>query len=190
MVVGQSTSYRIDTAHVTGLRASVLHDDAADVHATWVPGAGTLGASLVHRGHELLWQGAGVGAYAEERAFMGVPFLHPWANRLDGYHYRAGGHDVTVDPASPLALLDEHSLPIHGVLTASRRWSVREAVAGSDRAQLIAWLDFAAPELLDAFPFPHRVEMEVRLSGGTLEVHTIVHAIGSLARVGGGGPAI
>jgi hypothetical protein len=42
---------------------------------------------------------------------MAVPFLYPWANRLDGFHYRAGGHDVTLDPASPLVLLDEHGLP-------------------------------------------------------------------------------
>ena len=68
-------SYRVDTAHVDGLRAAVLHDDAADVHATWVPGAGMLGASLVHHGDELRWQGAGVGAYVKERAFMGIPFL-------------------------------------------------------------------------------------------------------------------
>lgn len=168
----------IETVRADGFEALVLHDDVADVQATWVPGAGMLGASLVHRGEELLWQGEGVGAYAKDRAFMGVPFLHPWANRLDGYHYRAGGHDVTLDPSSPLLILDEHSLPIHGVLTASPRWSVIATAADAERAQLTASLDFDTPDLLDTFPFPHREEMVVELFDGALEVRTTVHATG------------
>lgn len=144
----------IETVRADGFEALVLHDDVADVHATWVPGAGMLGASLVHRGEELLWPGAGVGVYANDRAFMGVPFLHPWANRLGGYHYRAGGHDVTFDPSSPLLLLDQHSLPIHGVLTASPRWSVMATAADAERAQLTASLDFDTPDLLDTANVP------------------------------------
>src|SRR5438105_1869462 len=100
--------YRIESTLEDGLPACALHDDEADLHATWVPAAGMLGASLVHRGEELLWRGAGVAAYANERKFMGIPFLHPWANRLDEFGYRAGGHDVVLDRSSPLLLLDEH----------------------------------------------------------------------------------
>lgn len=177
-MASDSAGPTIETVRADGLEALVLHDDAADLHATWVPDAGMLGASLVHRGEELLWQGAGVGAYANDRTFMGVPFLYPWANRLDGYHYRAGGHDVTLDPASTLLLLDEHSLPIHGVLTASRRWSVLASAADAERALLTASLDFDTPDLLDTFPFPHRVEMEVELRDGALDVRTTVHASG------------
>ena len=81
------------------------------------------------------------------RAFMGVPFLHPRANRTRGYKYRTGGHDVTLDRASQLLLLDDHGLPIHGVLTASSRASVCASVAGDERARLIASLDFDTPEL-------------------------------------------
>jgi aldose 1-epimerase len=154
------------------MRAVVLHDDAADLHATWVPGAGMLGSSLVHRGEELLWQGDGPAGYAGARKFMGIPFLHPWANRLDDFGYSAGGHDVELDPGSPLLLRDEHGLPIHGILTASRRWSVREAVADEEGARLVAALDFDSPELLDVFPFPHHLEMDVRVRGAELEVCT------------------
>jgi galactose mutarotase-like enzyme len=177
-MVVDSARHRIEKALAADLPAWVLHDVAADLHATWVPGAGMLGASLVHRGDELLWQGAGVAAYAHSRTFMGVPFLHPWANRLAGLQYRAGGHDVTLDPASPLLLLDDNGLPIHGVLTASPLWSVRAATADAERARLAAALDFDTPELLAAFPFPHRVEMEVELAGGALEVRTTIDATG------------
>jgi aldose 1-epimerase len=171
--------HHIETGRAGGLEAWSLHDEAADLHATWVPSAGMLGASLVHHGEELLWQGAGVDAYAGRRAFMGIPFLHPWANRLDGYRYRAGGRDVTLDPASPLLLLDDHRLPIHGVLTASRRWTVQTTAATGEHARLTASLGFDTPELLAAFPFRHRVEMEVELGGGALEVRTTVYASGA-----------
>jgi aldose 1-epimerase len=166
----------VQERHVDGLSAWVLHDDAADLHTTWVPEAGLLGASLIHRGEELLWQGAGAGAYASTRAFMGIPFLHPWANRLDGFGYRAGGHAVVLDPASPLLLLDDNGLPIHGLLNATRLWSVREASAGGDAARLTAVLDFDDPDLLLAFPFPHHLETEIALTGGALEVRTTLTA--------------
>jgi aldose 1-epimerase len=163
-------TYRVEEAVADDLSAWVLHDDGSDLHATWVPEAGMLGASLVHQGQELLWQGAGVRAYAERCAFMGIPFLHPWANRLDHFGYAAGGHEVVLDPASPLLLLEENGLPIHGLLNASRRWSVLESAAGADGARLVAGLEFDDAELLAAFPFPHRVNMDVRLGGGALEV--------------------
>jgi aldose 1-epimerase len=170
--------YRTEMTELAGLPACVLHDDAADLHATWLIGGGMLGASLVHRDEELLWQGAGAAAYARERKFMGVPFLHPWANRLSGFGYEAGGHAVTLDRASPLLLLDQNGLPIHGVLTANRDWSLRELAAEDTRAQLLASLDFDRPELLAAFPFRHRIEIELELSGGALQVKTTVGATG------------
>jgi aldose 1-epimerase len=92
-----------------------LRDEASDLQAVWVPEAGRLGASLTHRGEELLWTGHGVDEYLRSGAFMGIPFLHPWANRLERF--------------------------------------------GFDR-----------PELLAAFPFPHRIEMEIAIVGSTLTV--------------------
>jgi galactose mutarotase-like enzyme len=169
---------RVSDARVAGLDAVVLHDDAADLHATWVPGAGMLGASLVHRGEELLWPGAGVAAYTTARAFAGIPFLHPWANRLGGLSYRAGGHDVALDGDAPLLLFDDNGLPIHGTLTASRHWRVREVEADRVRSRLVAELEYDQPELLAVFPFPHRVEMEVTLAGVALEVTLTLTATG------------
>src|SRR4051812_29872377 len=115
----EAALYRVENARVAGRDAIVLHDDAGDLHSTWVPAAGMLGASLVHRGRELLWRGAGVAAYPGRRAVLGIPFLHPWANRLDGMAYTAGGQHVELDPSSPLLLLDDGGLPIHGVLNAT-----------------------------------------------------------------------
>jgi galactose mutarotase-like enzyme len=170
--------YRVEVTDVGGLAATVLHDERADLHATWVLGAGMVGASLVHRGEELLWQGAGVAAYARERTFMGVPFLHPWANRLDGFSYSAGGHTVTLDPASPLLKLDDNGLPIHGLLTASRDWWLSDLTAEVSGARMLASFEFDRPELLAAFPFPHRVEIALLLAEGSVRVTTTVAATG------------
>jgi aldose 1-epimerase len=171
-------AYRIEEALADGLPAWALHDDAADLHATWVPEAGMLGASLVHRGQEHLWQGAGVGAYAQARRFMGIPFLHPWANRLDHFGYEVGGREVVLDRASPLLLLDDNGLPIHGVLNALPRWSVLEAAADTNGARLGAGLNFDDHDLLAVFPFAHRLEMSVVLSGGALSVSIGLTATG------------
>lgn len=156
----------------------MLHDDGADLHATWALGAGMLGSSLVHRGEELLWQGAGVDTYVHERKFMGIPFLHPWANRLDGFDYELGGCSVVLDRSSPVLKLDANGLPIHGVLTGDPHWSMRELTAEADHARLVASLDFDRPELLAAFPFRHRVEIEVRVAGGSVTVKTTLVSTG------------
>jgi hypothetical protein len=55
---------------------------AADLEATFIPGAGMLGCSPRHRGEELLGEGGGLEAYVAQRKTMGIPLLHPWANRL------------------------------------------------------------------------------------------------------------
>ena len=173
--------YRVETTEVEGRAACVLHDDGADLHGTWLPGAGMLGASLVHRGQELLWQGAGVGAYARERKFMGIPFLYPWANRLAGLQYSSGGHDVVLDPASSQFKLDPNGLPIHGLLNGDPGWSIADLASDEDGARLTAVFEFDRPELLSAFPFSHRVEFEVRVAGGEVSVTTSVIASGEQA---------
>jgi aldose 1-epimerase len=178
MAIHTTRRPRTSTTRVAGMQAVGLHDDAADLHATWVPRAGMLGASLVHRGQELLWQGAGVAGYASAGRFAGIPFLHPWANRLAGFSYRAAGHEVVLDPASPSLLLDEHGLPTHGVLTASRDWRVTEVGSDDASARLAAMLEYDRPELLAAFPFPHRVEMTVVVGEAALEVRVALSATG------------
>src|SRR5918995_6768278 len=55
---------------------------AGALEATFVPQLGMVGASLRHAGEELLDRRGGLRAYRETGAVMGVPLLHPWANRL------------------------------------------------------------------------------------------------------------
>jgi aldose 1-epimerase len=143
-----------------------------DVTATFVPQLGMVGASLTHEAQELLGQRNGLAAYEAKGSTMGIPLLYPWANRLSGFQYEVAGKHVTIDPESPRVKLDEHGIPIHGLLSASPHWRAEAKEGG-----LGATLDYGAhPELLEAFPFPHSVVMEVRLADERLTIRTTIVA--------------
>jgi galactose mutarotase-like enzyme len=144
-----------------------------DVAATFVPKLGLIGASLEHRGEELLGQRNGLPAYEARGSTMGIPLLHPWANRLSGLRYEAAGQTVAIDPDSPLVRRDPNGLPIHGLLAANPYWQV-ETLEG---ARLNATLDFGAqPELLEAFPFPHELRIAISLGELGLTIETTIAA--------------
>jgi aldose 1-epimerase len=153
----------------------------AELEATFVPERGMVGVSLRHAGEELLDLQAGLNAYVERGAVMGIPFLHPWANRLAGFDYALDGRDVRLPPGPPLVHCDEHGLPIHGVLAASRHWKVAALEADGSTARVRAVLDFAAhPELMAAFPFPHEVLLEAALTAAGLTITTRIRATGGV----------
>jgi aldose 1-epimerase len=146
---------------------------AGDLAATFVPQLGMIGASLEHRGEELLGQRNGLAAYEARGSTMGIPLLHPWANRLGSLEYDAAGRHVAIDPDTPQVRLDPHGLPIHGLLAANPRWDVQTSADG----HLHAALDFGAqPELLEAFPFPHEIRLHIALEHGRLSIDTTVEA--------------
>jgi galactose mutarotase-like enzyme len=154
---------------------------AGELEATFVPRLGMIGASLTHRGEELLGQRKGLPAYEARGSTTGIPLLHPWANRLDGLEYEAAGKRVTIDPDSPLVRLDPNGLPIHGLLAANPGWKVEHEKSRG----LTATLDFGRqPELLEAFPFPHELHLAIELTGTTLTIATTLEAsAGSLVPV-------
>jgi galactose mutarotase-like enzyme len=149
---------------------------AGELEATFLPGLGLLGTSLRHRGEELLALPGGVAGY-RGGSVTGLPLLAPWANRLPGWRYRAAGAEVDLDG------LDLHTdpggLPIHGTLTAHGGWRLERLAAEDGSAVLQASLDYGAfPELLAAFPFPHRLTVTATVREATLAVATTLEATG------------
>jgi aldose 1-epimerase len=112
---------------------------AGPLAVAFVPDDGLLCSSLTHEGEELLGP-------------LGIPFLHPWANRLDRHLF---------DLAGPR---DDNGLPIHGAFP--RPWTIRS----SSPRQFIAELPFDDP----GFPFPHTVRQRVDLDAATLRITTSV----------------
>jgi galactose mutarotase-like enzyme len=133
-----------------------------------------VGCSLTHRGDELLGQRKGLEAYASSGSTFGIPFLHPWANRLSGFSYAVGGQEVALDPDSPLLRIEEHGLPIHGLAPHRLAWDVTDERPDGLRATA----EFGG-ERLAAFPFPHRLEVEVSLADDALRLETTLTATGA-----------
>ncbi len=122
-------------------------------------------ASLRHRGEELLAERRGLEEYKRSAATMGIPLLHPWANRLGASTYAFGGREVAVEGSR----VDEHGLPIHGLPAALRGW---ETVEESD-ARLVAGRDVRG---LASFPFDHRIEVAASLEPDRLRIDTTLTA--------------
>jgi aldose 1-epimerase len=149
---------------------------AGELEASFLPWLGLLGASLRHRGEELLALPGGIAGYRGGHV-TGLPLLAPWANRLPGRRYRAAGTEVDLEGLG--LQTDPGGLPIHGTLTAHPGWRLERLAAEADRAVLEASFDYGAfPELLAAFPFPHRLTVTATLGPAGLEVVTALAATG------------
>jgi aldose 1-epimerase len=145
---------------------------AGDLEAVFLPAHGMLGASLRHKGVEILRRVEDLEAAAAKGSSAGIPFLYPWANRLSEPRYRVRGKEIVLDLASPLLHLDEHGLPMHGVPWSKLRWVVTEA-----REDLLAArLDWFTDDLLQLFPFRHRIELAATLRPDGLTLETTLLA--------------
>lgn len=145
--------------------------------ATFVPGAGMVGVSLRDGSDELLGQRRGLEAYATEGKTMGIPLLHPWANRLAADEYTVGDTHVRLAPNPPGLRRDGNGLAIHGLLAGARGWEVESETD----AELSATFDFGAhTELLASFPFPHTLRIDAKLEERTLRIATTLTAIGDV----------
>jgi aldose 1-epimerase len=145
---------------------------AGELQAEFWPAAGMLGASLRFRGVELLRRVEDLEGARVKGSTAGIPLLYPWANRLSGLHYQVDGREVSLDSLSSNLHFDDHKLPMHGVPWSQLQWNVISSAADA----LTARLDWVGPELLAIFPFPHHVEMAVRLRSVDLEIRTTVFA--------------
>jgi aldose 1-epimerase len=106
----------------------------------------------------------------------GVPFLAPWANRLDQPAFYANGKKYALNPDLGNVRFDGNHLPIHGLLSFTTLWEVVEAKADSKSAHVTSRLEFwKYPDLMAQFPFAHSIEMTYRLADGQLEVTTALH---------------
>jgi galactose mutarotase-like enzyme len=152
------------------------HDElrlrAGQTEATFLPDVGMVGISLRHDGEEVLALPGGLDAYRAGHV-TGLPLLAPWANRLGQRRFEIAGVEVDL---TGLDLHDDgRGLPIHGTMTAQPGWEVAEATASSARTVF----DYARPDLLEAFPFPHHLVLDLEVGDGRLRVATTVRPTGN-----------
>jgi galactose mutarotase-like enzyme len=157
------------------MRLVRLRSGGGELEAAFAPDAGLVGCSLTHRGEELLAQRKGLAEYARSGSTFGIPFLHPWANRLAGFSYAVAGQEVELDPDSELLRIEEHGLPIHGVAPHALRWEVEDS---GDALRAETEFD---RERLQRFPFPHRLAVEATLADDALMIRTTLTATAAVS---------
>jgi galactose mutarotase-like enzyme len=142
--------------------------------ALFAPGIGMTGVSLRHRGGEHLALPGGLDRLRAGHS-AGLPLLAPWANRLAGRRYKVGRH--AVDFTGVPVHVDEHGLPIHGLLLGTGDWCVDALTSRRDAASLTASILVDSP----AFPFPHRIVVTAIVRDGELRVDTTLVPAGRRA---------
>jgi aldose 1-epimerase len=175
-VTGSANSFSAD-----GLETVVIASPDEHLRATFVPAAGLVCGSLCFRGEELLAQRRGVRAYAERGSTMGIPLLHPWANRLADFRYDSADGAVELDRKSSLMAHDPNGLPIHGVIPELLRWELLDGGAEPLSNGLRARMRWGRAELLAVFPFPHALEVDAQLADSTLTIETTLRPTSDVA---------
>ena len=106
----------------------------------------------------------------------GIPFLAPWANRLDEQAFYANGRRFAFDMA--LGNIRGET-PIHGLLMRTDRWDVRELRGDERGCSVTSRLEFSRDPLwMKQFPFAHAIEMTHSIENGALKVTTRLENVG------------
>src|SRR6478735_10533686 len=102
--------------------------------------------------------------------FNGMPFLAPFANRLDETAFYANGKKYNFD----LELGNVRGpIPSTGYVNGSKAWQLVEYKADQKSAWVTCRLDFyKIPQFIKQFPFAHTITMTYRVADGVLEVRT------------------
>ena len=167
--------FDIETVHLDGPGGDGLR-------AAFAPAANMVLHSLTLGGRELLAERNGLQGYVERGSTMGVPLLHPWANRLGRLGYTAAGKEVVLDADSGLFKRDPGGLPIHGARPTLLQWEVIDARSDDEAASLLARLEWHRGHAAFAlFPFPHRLEYRARVAARTIELALTLEPIEDVA---------
>ena len=151
-----------------------LEDSAHQIRVSVVPGVGNVAFEMrVKEENVPRFPYADVAEFRAKPGLSGIPFLGPWANRLDEQGFYSGGkrYAFNMDLGN---VRGAH--PIHGFLSFTDKWAVTEVKADQTAAWTTSRLDFyREPSWMAQFPFAHTIEMTYRLANGVLEVNLQLH---------------
>jgi aldose 1-epimerase len=172
----QAPHYSVHHLEVDGIAVVNLADAQCAMEVSIAPSVGNMAYRFRVGGEDILWRPhASPAELQSQRTFCGIPFLAPWANRLEGDAYWANGRRYLLNPALGNLRRDGRQQPIHGLLNFSPYWTPVASGADEDAAWTTSRLEFFRhPDLMAQFPFAHTITMTHRLSGGQLEVETVL----------------
>jgi aldose 1-epimerase len=169
-----AANYTARQATVDGVEVVILADAAKETEVAILPSPGNLAYEMKVKGQNILYVPAGSPAKLKARpSLTGIPFMGPWANRLEQDAYYANGKKYILNPDLKNVSRDGFKHPMHGLLTGSVAWKVTSLNADASGAAVTSRLEFwKYPDLMAQFPFAHTIELTYRLRDGVLEVET------------------
>jgi aldose 1-epimerase len=175
-IMAEAANYTATKAVADGFEIVRLADRSHATEVSIVPSIGNIAYAMTVRGKNVLWfPFKSLSDMKSQPALCGVPFLEPWANRLDQDAFYANGKKYLLNSELGNLRRDPNNQPIHGLLMFSPHWKVTGIEADDHSARVTSRLEFwRYPDLMAQFPFAHAVEMTYRLAGGTLEVETLL----------------
>jgi aldose 1-epimerase len=170
------TPYSARAAVVDGIDVVQLADSAREMQVSLATSVGNIAYEFSVHGRNLLWfPYSGPAELRADPKLCGIPFLAPWANRLDGDTYWVNGRKYALNPGIGYLRRDTNQKPIHGLLLFSPLWQIISLDAGPESASTTSRLEFwKYPELMAQFPFAHEITITYRLAGGSLEISTLL----------------
>jgi aldose 1-epimerase len=151
-----------------------LEDAKGQIAVSIAPSAGNVVFEMQVKGRKVLhFPYASLEEFKARPGLAGIPFLAPWANRLDEQAFYANGRKYAFN----MALGNVRGAhPIHGFLSAASQWQTVEANADRASAWVTSRLEFfRQPAWIAQFPFAHTIEMTHRLQDGALEITAGLH---------------
>jgi aldose 1-epimerase len=150
----------------------ILEDAKSQTVVSLLPAVGNVAFSMKVNGQEVLrWPYASVDEFKAKPALSGIPFLGPWANRLDEQAFYANGKRYPFDMELGNV---RGAIPIHGFLSTAA-WQLVETRADAKSAWVVSRLEFfKQPAWMKQFPFAHTIEMTHRLQDGVLQIQTTI----------------
>lgn len=172
--------YAVTQKVVEGHTTYHLLDSARQMDFGLVPDIGNFGYEFKVKGQDVLVPLESFKTYLEKRSFCcGIPFLSPWANRIDHDYYLFQNKKYLLNDSLDNFRRDQFKQPIHGLLAFDSRWEVvKSGASDSEGAFITSRLEFYKyPDLMEQFPFASTVEITYRLKDGKLENSTVVKNI-------------
>src|SRR2546430_16802270 len=119
LMASTSGSAQQYTSKRTG-EAVVLEDTKSQTVVSILPAVGNIAFSMKVKGQDILrWPYASIEDFKARPALSGIPFVGPWANRLDEQAFYANGKRYAFD--MDLGNV-RGAIPIHGFLSTNNQW--------------------------------------------------------------------
>jgi len=146
-----------------------LRDNKADATVSVLTGTSNAYEFVVHGKNVLSMNIPSTTALRNNPGLNGVPFLGPFANRLDEMAFYANGKKYNFDPELGNV---RSPIPQQGFLASTHDWKTVSFKADAGSATIVSKLDFYRnPDWMKQFPFAQTYTMTIRLKDGALEVN-------------------